>query len=121
MLDGSVSHRDSLGNQGTIQGGDVQWMTAGSGIMHEEMPHAGPRRLEGFQIWVNLPRKLKMTTPRYQDVPGASIPVVTAAGGARVKLVAGQVDGVEGAVRESSPAPPTWTSSCPQAPASSSR
>jgi hypothetical protein len=100
MLDGSVSHRDSLGSEGTIGAGDVQWMTAGSGIMHEEMPHAGPRRLDGFQIWVNLPRKLKMTTPRYQDVPSARIPEVTAAGGARVRVIAGNVDGVEGAVRE---------------------
>jgi redox-sensitive bicupin YhaK (pirin superfamily) len=100
MLDGSVTHRDSLGNHGTIGTGDVQWMTAGSGIMHEEMPHVGPRRLDGFQIWVNLPRKLKMTTPRYQDVPSARIPEVAATGGARVRVVAGQVDGVEGAVRE---------------------
>lgn len=100
MLDGSVTHRDSLGNEGTIGAGDVQWMTAGSGIMHEEMPHAGPRRLDGFQLWVNLPRKLKMATPRYQDVPSARIPELTAAGGARVRVIAGSVDGVEGAVRE---------------------
>ncbi len=100
MLDGSVSHRDSLGNAGTIGAGDVQWMTAGSGIMHEEMPHAGPRRLDGFQVWVNLPRKLKMTTPRYQDVRAALIPEVVSPGGARVKVIAGNVDGVEGAVRE---------------------
>ncbi len=100
MLDGSVTHRDSLGNEGTIGKGDVQWMTAGSGIMHEEMPHAGPRRLDGFQIWVNLPRKLKMATPRYQDVPAARIPELTAPGGARVRVVAGKVEGVEGAVRE---------------------
>jgi len=100
MLDGSVTHRDSLGNQGTIQAGDVQWMTAGSGILHEEMPHAGPRRLDGFQVWVNLPRQLKMTTPRYQDVPSARIPEVTVPGRARVRVIAGNVDGVEGAVRE---------------------
>jgi redox-sensitive bicupin YhaK (pirin superfamily) len=100
MLDGSVTHRDSLGNEGTIHTGDAQWMTAGSGIMHEEMPHAGPRRLDGIQIWVNLPRKLKMTTPRYQDVPSTRIPAVVASGGARVRVIAGKVDGVEGAVRE---------------------
>ena len=105
MLDGTVTHRDSLGNQGTIQAGDVQWMTAGSGILHEEMPQAGPRRLDGFQIWVNLPRKLKMTTPRYQDVPSGRIPELTAPGGARVRVVAGNVDGVEGAVREIFAAP----------------
>jgi quercetin 2,3-dioxygenase len=100
MLDGSVSHRDSLGNAGTIGTGDVQWMTAGRGIMHEEMPHAGPKRLDGFQIWVNLPRQLKMTAPRYQDVPAASIPQVDLPGGGRVRVVAGQVAGVQGAVRE---------------------
>lgn len=100
VLDGDVSHRDSLGNAGRIGAGDVQWMTAGSGIMHEEMPHAGPRRLDGFQIWVNLPRKLKMTAPRYQDVPSARIPEVAARGGGRVRVIAGAVDGVEGAVRE---------------------
>jgi redox-sensitive bicupin YhaK (pirin superfamily) len=100
MLDGSVSHRDSLGNHGVIGAGDVQWMTAGSGILHEEMPRVGPRRLDGFQIWVNLPRKLKMTRPRYQDVPAASIPEIARPDGARVRVVAGQVDGVAGAVKE---------------------
>jgi quercetin 2,3-dioxygenase len=100
MLDGSVTHRDSMGNSGTIGAGDVQWMTAGRGIMHEEMPHAGPKRLDGFQIWVNLPRKLKMTAPRYQDVPSARIPTVAQPGGAEVRVVAGSVDGVAGAVRE---------------------
>jgi redox-sensitive bicupin YhaK (pirin superfamily) len=100
MLDGSVAHRDSLGNSGVIGAGDVQWMTAGSGILHEEMPKIGPRRLDGFQIWVNLPAKLKMTHPRYQDVPAARIPEAVRPDGARVRVVAGEVDGVEGAVRE---------------------
>jgi quercetin 2,3-dioxygenase len=100
MLDGDVSHRDSIGNSGVIGAGDVQWMTAGRGILHEEMPHAGPKRLDGFQIWVNLPRKLKMTTPRYQDVPAAKIPELALPGGGRVRVVAGEVDGVSGAVRE---------------------
>jgi redox-sensitive bicupin YhaK (pirin superfamily) len=100
MLDGSVSHRDSIGNAGVIGAGDVQWMTAGSGILHEEMPRVGPRRLDGFQIWVNLPRKLKMTTPRYQDVPAIRIPEVARADGARIRVIAGEVDGVAGAVRE---------------------
>jgi len=100
MLDGSVSHRDSLGNSGVIGAGDVQWMTAGSGIMHEEMPRVGPRRLDGFQVWVNLPRKLKMTSPRYQDVPAARIPEVVRPDGTRVRVVAGAVDGVSGAVGE---------------------
>jgi redox-sensitive bicupin YhaK (pirin superfamily) len=100
MLDGSVSHRDSIGNSGVIGAGDVQWMTAGSGILHEEMPRVGPRRLDGFQIWVNLPRKLKMTAPRYQDVAAARIPEVARPDGARIRVVAGEVDGVAGAVRE---------------------
>jgi redox-sensitive bicupin YhaK (pirin superfamily) len=100
MLDGSVSHRDSLGNAGTIGAGDVQWMTAGSGILHEEMPKAGPRRLDGFQIWVNLPAKLKMTRPRYQDVPAASIPEVRRPDGARIRVVAGEADGARGAVQD---------------------
>jgi redox-sensitive bicupin YhaK (pirin superfamily) len=100
MIDGSVAHRDSIGNSGVIGAGDVQWMTAGSGILHEEMPRVGPRRLDGFQVWVNLPRKLKMTRPRYQDVASARIPEVRRADGARVRVVAGRVDGVEGAVRE---------------------
>lgn len=100
MLDGSVAHRDSLGNEGVIGAGDVQWMTAGSGILHEEMPKAGPRRLDGFQIWVNLPRSLKMTRPRYQDVPAGKIPQVVRPDGVAVRVVAGAVDGVQGAVRE---------------------
>ena len=100
MLDGTVAHRDSLGNAGVIGTGDVQWMTAGSGILHEEMPKAGPRRLDGFQIWVNLPAKLKMTRPRYQDVPAARIPEVSRPDGARIRVVAGEVDGVAGAVKE---------------------
>lgn len=100
MLDGSVAHRDSIGNSGVIGAGDVQWMTAGSGILHEEMPKVGPRRLDGFQIWVNLPAKLKMTRPRYQDVPSARIPEVARPGGARVRVVAGDVDGVAGAVKD---------------------
>ncbi len=105
MIDGSVAHRDSIGNAGVIGAGDVQWMTAGSGIMHEEMPRVGPRRLDGFQIWVNLPAKLKMTAPRYQDVPAARIPEVARPDGARVRVVAGEVDGTAGAVREIFAAP----------------
>jgi len=100
MLDGSVTHRDSMGNHGTIGAGDVQWMTAGRGIMHEEMPHAGPKRLDGFQIWVNLPRKLKLTAPRYQDIPAATIPQLELPGGGQVRVVAGTVDGTSGAVRD---------------------
>jgi len=100
MLGGQVSHRDSLGNSGTIGAGDVQWMTAGSGILHEEMPKVGPGRLDGFQIWVNLPAKLKMTAPRYQDVASGKIPAVRRADGVEVRVVAGEVEGVRGAVKE---------------------
>ena len=100
MVDGNVTHRDSIGNSGTIGPGDVQWMTAGRGIMHEEMPHLGPKRLDGFRIWVNLPSKLKMTAPRYQDVPSAKIPQVALPEGGTVRVIAGKVDGVPGAVAE---------------------
>jgi len=100
MLDGSVEHRDSLGNSGTIGAGDIQWMTAGSGILHEEMPRVGPRRLDGFQIWVNLPARLKMTRPRYQDVVASRIPEIVRPDGTRIRVVAGEMEGVEGAVRE---------------------
>ncbi|HSN89977.1 MAG TPA: pirin family protein [Anaeromyxobacteraceae bacterium] len=100
MLGGSVAHRDSLGNEGVIGAGDVQWMTSGSGILHEEMPRVGPRALDGFQLWVNLPRSLKMTRPRYQDVAAAKIPELVRPDGVSVRVIAGQVDGVAGAVRE---------------------
>jgi len=77
VLAGSVDHGDSLGNRGTLSGGDVQWMTAGSGIIHQEMPKGDDHgRMHGFQLWANLPSSLKMTTPRYQDVAGKDIPEV---------------------------------------------
>jgi hypothetical protein len=101
MLAGEVDHRDSIGNAGRIGPGDVQWMTAGGGIMHEEMPQAGPdRRMGGFQLWVNLPAALKMSHPRYQDVGAAEIPEVRRDDGAVIRVVAGEVDGVRGAVSE---------------------
>jgi redox-sensitive bicupin YhaK (pirin superfamily) len=100
MLGGSVAHADSLGNSGVIGAGDVQWMTAGSGILHEEMPKVGPRALDGFQVWVNLPAKLKMTRPRYQDVSASKIPELVRPDGVVVRVVAGEVDGVRGAVKE---------------------
>jgi redox-sensitive bicupin YhaK (pirin superfamily) len=101
MLAGEVDHRDSIGNAGAIGAGDVQWMTAGGGIMHEEMPRPGDdKRIGGFQLWVNLPASLKMTQPRYQDVPAASIPEVRRDDGSVIRVVAGEVDGVAGAVSE---------------------
>jgi len=100
MLDGSVHHRDSLGNAGLIGPGDVQWMTSGRGIMHEELPRRGPSGIiAGFQLWVNLPAALKMTKPRYQEVSASTIPTAQRAG-ATIRVVAGQVDNVLGPVTD---------------------
>lgn len=99
MLAGQVQHRDSIGNAGTVRGGDVQWMTAGRGIMHEEMPEPLDGQMGGFQLWVNLPARLKMTAPRYQDVPAARIRVVKREG-TTVRVVAGEFAGVTGPVTE---------------------
>ena len=96
MLDGRVKHADSVGNQGVIEAGDVQWMTAGRGIIHSEMPERAEGRLRGFQLWVNLPGKQKMIAPRYQDVRAARIASV-AIGGAKVRVIAGKAEGVKGA------------------------
>ena len=98
MLAGEVDHRDSIGNAGTIGPGDVQWMTAGGGIMHEEMPRPREGRMAGFQLWVNLPARLKMTQPRYQDIAAAQIPVYECADGVQVRVIAGEMDGVRGPV-----------------------
>lgn len=100
MLAGEVDHHDSIGNRGTIGPGDVQWMTAGGGIQHEEMPRPRDGRMAGFQLWVNLPAALKMTRPRYREVPAEQIPVVRRDDGSTVRVVAGQVDGVAGPVTE---------------------
>jgi len=100
MLDGVVHHKDSLGNSGTVGAGDVQWMTSGSGILHEEMPRPKNGKMHGFQLWVNLPANRKMTRPRYQDVPSSRIPQITREGGVNIRVVAGGVDEVRGAVTE---------------------
>jgi redox-sensitive bicupin YhaK (pirin superfamily) len=100
MLDGNVRHRDSLGNVGVIGPGDVQWMTSGSGIMHEEMPRRGPNGVvNGFQLWVNLPAAEKMSPPRYQEVSAQDIPVAET-DGVKVRLVAGAFQGSKGPVTE---------------------
>ncbi|MGE5248888.1 MAG: pirin family protein [Bacteroidota bacterium] len=105
MLEGSVNHRDSLGNAGLIGPGDVQWMTSGRGILHEEMPRRGPEgTIYGFQLWVNLPAAQKMGVPRYQEVNAASIPSVKK-DGAAIRLVAGEVDGSCGPVTEIAASP----------------
>jgi len=100
MLAGKVRHADSMGNQGTIRSGDVQWMTAGGGIMHEEMPGAVKGRMEGFQLWVNLPASHKMMPPRYQEITEDKIPLVERQDGSRIRVIAGEVDGVRGPVTE---------------------
>lgn len=100
MLEGSVHHRDSLGNSGLIGPGDVQWMSSGRGILHEEMPRRSPLgNVFGFQLWINLPARDKMGTPRYQEVSADSIPVAHRAG-ASVRVVAGEVDSVRGPVTD---------------------
>lgn len=100
MLAGTVDHKDSIGNAGTIGAGDVQWMTSGRGIMHEEMPKPRNGKMEGFQLWVNLPAKLKMTRPRYQEIPSEGIPEANPRDGIKIKVIAGAVDDVRGPVTE---------------------
>jgi redox-sensitive bicupin YhaK (pirin superfamily) len=99
VLAGTVAHGDSLGNQGTLGSGDIQWMTAGSGIIHQEMPRGDDRgRMHGFQLWANLPAAHKMTTPRYQDVSAADIPSITDDDGTHVRIVSGEFWGKRGPV-----------------------
>jgi quercetin 2,3-dioxygenase len=100
MLAGVVAHRDSIGNAGTIAGGDVQWMTAGRGILHEEMPQARDGMMAGFQLWVNLPAKDKMIQPRYQEIASNTIPEVRRDDGVRIRVIAGTADGVRGPVTD---------------------
>jgi redox-sensitive bicupin YhaK (pirin superfamily) len=106
LLAGQLEHRDSFGNRGFLEAGDVQWMTAGSGLVHSEMPGRDLVRtgglLEGFQIWINLPKRDKMTTPRYQELKAAEIPHAER-DGVRVKVIAGEALGVRGAIESRSP------------------
>ncbi|MFX0180120.1 MAG: pirin family protein, partial [Candidatus Hodarchaeota archaeon] len=100
MLHGKVEHSDSLGNGGVIEAGDVQWMTAGSGIIHQEMPKndANDPKLAGFQLWANLPASNKMMDPRYREVKKEQIPEVSINDNVKVKIVAGEINGVKGPV-----------------------
>src|SRR5438445_9101765 len=99
VLAGTVAHGDSLGNRGALGAGDVQWMTAGRGILHQEMPQGDPNgRMHGFQLWANLPSSLKMTTPRYQDVGGKDMPEIVDDDGTRVRVVCGSFWGKKGPV-----------------------
>ena len=105
MLEGSTAHRDSLGNAGLIGPGDVQWMSSGRGILHEEMPRRGPNgNIYGFQLWVNLPSHLKMSEPRYQEVTAATIPTYEK-DGVKIRVVAGTVDSVSGPVTDIAASP----------------
>ncbi len=99
VLAGTVEHGDSLGNKGKMGAGDVQWMTAGSGILHQEMPKGDDRgRMHGFQLWANLPSSLKMTDPRYQDIPSNAIPEVTDDDGTKARIICGEFWGKRGPV-----------------------
>jgi quercetin 2,3-dioxygenase len=99
VLAGTVEHKDSLGNSGELTGGDVQWMTAGSGIIHQEMPRGdGDGRMHGFQLWANLPSSLKMTAPHYQDRSAADVPEVTDDDGTTARIICGNLWGKDGAV-----------------------
>ncbi len=99
VLAGTVEHGDSLGNRGNLEAGDVQWMTAGRGILHQEMPQGDASgRMHGFQLWANLPSALKMTAPRYQDVKGAAIPEIVDDDGTRVRVVCGDFWGRRGPI-----------------------
>ncbi|MCX6997765.1 MAG: pirin family protein [Kiritimatiellaeota bacterium] len=101
VLSGDVAHGDSLGHQGVIGSGDVQWMTAGSGIIHQEMPQGDAQgRMAGFQLWANLPARQKMMDPRYRDVRRDQIPEVALGGGITVRVIAGAVQGIRGPVRD---------------------
>ena len=98
MLEGRMRHRDSVGNVGLLEPGSVQWMTAGRGIVHSEMPEQQEGRMAGFQLWVNLAAADKMTAPAYRDIAPASVPETTDAAGVRVRVIAGASHGVAGAV-----------------------
>ena len=101
VLGGEVEHGDSMGNNGIIRSGDVQWMTAGSGIIHQEMPKGDKKKVMlGFQLWANLPASHKMMVPRYRDVKSSQIPEVSLKEGVQVKILCGKVNGVQGPVRD---------------------
>jgi redox-sensitive bicupin YhaK (pirin superfamily) len=100
MIHGEVEHGDSIGNSGVISGGDIQWMTAGSGIIHQEMPHRGDGTLAGFQLWVNLPSKQKMMNPRYQDIQKGKIPEFTMDNGTKIRIICGEIEDAKGPVQD---------------------
>ena len=105
MLDGRMRHRDSAGNEGLLSSGGVQWMTAGRGVVHSEMPEQEAGRMEGFQLWLNLPAKDKMCAPWYRDIPAAEIPQLRTPEGVTVRLIAGRSHGVDGAMQRDATQP----------------
>jgi redox-sensitive bicupin YhaK (pirin superfamily) len=101
VLYGKVEHGDSMGNKGTISSGDIQWMTAGSGIIHQEMPKGQEDGLMwGFQLWANLPASHKMMDPRYQDIKSNQVPEITLDGGVNVKIICGEINGLKGPIQD---------------------
>ncbi len=109
MLAGKMRHSDNLGNQGVIEQGDIQWMSAGKGVIHSEMPEQENGLLAGFQLWVNLPAKAKMTAPKYQEVKSADIAVEQLAGGGQIKVIAGQTQkGTSGVINNEFVTPTYW-------------
>jgi len=99
MLEGRMRHRDNAGNEGLLNAGDIQWMTAGSGLVHSEMPEQQHGRMQGFQLWVNLAAKDKMIAPCYRGIPAAEIPQLSPVSGVQVKIIAGTLEGVTGAIQ----------------------
>lgn len=99
MLEGSMRHKDSVGNEGLVRSGDIQWMTAGSGIVHSEMPEQEEGRMWGFQLWINLPANQKMRAPRYQEIESTNVPEINNVQG-KLRLLAGELNGMKGAVQD---------------------
>lgn len=100
MLNGKVKHEDSIGNRGVIRSGDIQWMTAGSGIIHSEMPQKTEGVLRGLQLWVNLPASHKMMNPRYREVLSTQIPELILTNGTKIKIISGEIEGTRGPVKD---------------------
>jgi len=108
MLQGRMRHRDSRGNEGLLQNGDVQWMTAGRGLIHSEMPEQDQGKMEGFQLWLNLPSQLKLCEPRYQDIAHAQLPQVAPTPGVCVTVIAGGIGATQGPIQSPHTQPQFW-------------
>ena len=108
MLHGRMRHRDSRGNEGLLQNGDVQWMTAGRGLIHSEMPEQDQGKMEGFQLWLNLPSQLKMCDPKYMDIPNAQLPQIDVTPQVRVTVIGGRVNSTNGPIQSEHTQPQFW-------------